>query len=293
MTVSVHLQFSSFAPLAGLKEVVETDVVPQLLSVAAVECAGHFNGDDEVAVHHDLQAAACGHVYRLFLAGVEGIERVEFTTCCYVGSLLLFEAVGLDYLTHVEEGVQGDVEVLVDEAEVDDAPAELGIEPCHAVADDTVAVDTTNRGITTKTLGVNLTEEESVEVVDEVVGYLARELGLYAETVGEGELILPNRYVLATHLGEAQVAVALAVDDIGGAYEGGLDVHTTCGVAIVVAGVIYEACLELEHVAAVGFVVADKTYIAVHLIEGILSIIPLKVDVAGHDVIVAETCSPV
>ena len=276
-----------------LEEVVETDVVPQFLTITIIESACHLYRNHEVAVHHDLQATACGHVYRLFLAGVEGIERVEFTACSCVGSLLLLETIGLDYLSHIEEGVEGNVEVLVDEAEVDDAPAELGVEPCHAVADDTIAVDTTHRGVTAKALGVNLAEEEGVEVIDEVVGYLARELGLYAETVGEGELILPYGYVLATHEGEAQVAVSLAVDDVGGTYEGGFDVDAAGGVAIVVAGVVDESGLELEHIAAMGFVVADEACIAVHLVEGVLSIIALEVYVAGHDVIVAETCGPV
>ena len=73
------------------------------------------------------------------------------------------------------------MEVLVDEAEVHDAPAELGVEPCHAVAHYAVAVDTSHRGVATQALGVDLAEEEGVEVVDEVVGNLAGELGLYAQ----------------------------------------------------------------------------------------------------------------
>ena len=40
-----------------LEQIIEANVVPQLLSVAIVKGAGHLHGDDEVAVHHNLQAA--------------------------------------------------------------------------------------------------------------------------------------------------------------------------------------------------------------------------------------------
>ena len=185
------------------------------------------------------------------------------------------------------------MEVLVDEAEVDDAPAELGIEPCHTVTHYTVAVDTTNGGVAAKTLGVDLTEEEGVEVVYKVVGNLTCQVGLYAKTVGKGELVLPYGYIVAAYEGEAEVAIALTVDDVGSAYECSFDVETACGVAVVVACVVNKACLELEHITTMSLVIADETDITIELVKGILSIVSLEVYVVGEDVVVAESCSPV
>ena len=51
-----------------LEEVVEADVVPELLTVAAVEGTGHLYRDDEVAVHHNLQATTCSSMQLLFVA---------------------------------------------------------------------------------------------------------------------------------------------------------------------------------------------------------------------------------
>ena len=136
-----------------LEKVVKSDIVPQLLTVVFVKGSGHLNRDNEVAVHHNLQATACSHVERLFLVGgAEGVFldfyirvlcKIFMEFVRIIGFLLLFEAVGLDHLSHIEEGVEGDVEVLVDEAEVDDTPAELRVEPCHTIAHYTVTVDTT------------------------------------------------------------------------------------------------------------------------------------------------------
>ena len=133
---------------------------------------------------------------------------------------------------------------------------------------------------------------EGVEVVDEVVGYLTGELGLHAKSVGEGEAVLVYGHVLAAHEGEAEVAVALAVDDVGSANEGSLDVDTTCGVAVVVAGVIDKTRLELQYIAPLGLVLTDEICIAIELVEGVLPIIPLEVYVAGHDVVIAQASSP-
>ena len=256
--------------LALLEEIVETDVVPQLLAVAIVEGTGHLNRNHEVAVHHNLYATACGHVQFILISRIEGVvlvERVIRASPSIVCGLLLLHAVGLDDLSHVEEGVEGDVEVLVDEAEVYDAPAELGVEPCYAIAHHAIAVDTAHRCVSAQALGVDLTEEEGVDVVDEVVGNFTCELGLHTEAVGKGEAILIDWHILTAHEGEAEVAVAFAVDDVGSTHESGLDVESACGVAIVVAGVVDEASLELEHITSICFVVADETSLTIEVVE--------------------------
>ena len=51
-----------------LEKVVKSDIVPQLLTVVFVKGSGHLNRDDEVAVHHNLQATACSHMERFLVA---------------------------------------------------------------------------------------------------------------------------------------------------------------------------------------------------------------------------------
>ena len=59
------------------------------------------------------------------------------------------------------------MEVLIDSTEIHDSPTEFSIQPCHTITNDTITVDTSYRSITTESLGIYLTEEEGVEIIDE------------------------------------------------------------------------------------------------------------------------------
>ena len=71
-------------------------------------------------------------------------------------------------MSHVEEWVECDVEILVDKAEMDNAPSQFGIEPSHAIAHHTVAVEAAHRSVAAQTFGIHLAEEKGVEVIDKI-----------------------------------------------------------------------------------------------------------------------------
>ena len=98
---------------------------------------------------------------------------------------------------------------------------------------------------------------------------------------------------MAAHEGESQVAVPLAVDNVGCAHQRSLNVHATCRVAVVVAGIVHQSRLQVQHIAATCLILANKPRLTVKSVQRSLVLILIELHIAGGNVVVAEARCPV
>ena len=128
---------------------------------------------------------------------------------------LLFKAIRLNDLTHIKERVCSYLPVLVDELEVINTPAQFGVQHEESVAQNSVAVQSSYRCVAAQTFGVHLAEKHAVDVVREVVRYLAPKVGLQHCAVCKRQSFGENGQKLREAEMQSQVAVSVTVNQVG------------------------------------------------------------------------------
>lgn len=151
-----------------LKKEVHVEV-EAVAPVAAVKCLSPFYGKDKILVHDGFGAYAGACVEGFFVVAVDFRQS---------GCLLSFFAERSDHHACVRERVDDKIPVLPEEAEMQEAQAQLGIHPCHTITDDPVAVDATQGERSSQTLGIRLSHIEGVDIRLYIKGGMSGESAL-------------------------------------------------------------------------------------------------------------------
>ena len=241
-------------------------------------------------VHHEFQTQACAGVYALVaVAAIDAEDIFVEDLLCDIVALLPIESTGFGNHTCIEEGVEGNIPVLVDECKAGNFNPRLEVCPSVAICQDATLEDATNGVLTTQALVLNLAEIEGSDGLLEVEGGIAEGL-LVVQAVAEYQVVANYGEELTPSSHNATIGFALA-EEVGREATHNLGAVATGGSSLHIAGVVNQTCFEFE-VGTCNLIIADKTRIAVELVERGCALVLAELYIVGGHIPEGHTRHP-